>query len=251
MKRSDDRINLKISSDALPRLEVLAEQFGLFWGDKPSVNALVNSLGKGDLEVALPQPPLPEYAIEIKELVAQQSPFTIAYPDKVTGELKQYPILYAEMVRSAGDVTRIDHDYLECYCAVANELSEIPELAHNRTFRLDKLQGVVASPLTNSDYQWRQEGLATVDVRLRLFGGLAHNYELSKTQIWGASDISSEKEWIDATTCEIVWRVTSYLWFKRLVMRYGASCAVMEPLSIRNAIAREIAEMARNYSANS
>jgi len=251
MKRADERVNLKVPSDALPRLEMLAEKFGLFWGDKPSANALVTSIGKGDLDVALPQSPLPDHTIEAIECISRQAPFEIAYPDKVTGELKRYPILYAEIVRSSqlpGGGNRAEHDYLECYCAVANEQAEIHELAHNRTFRLDKLEGVVTAPL-DSAYLWRQEGLATVDVRLRLFGGLAHNYEPNLSS-WGVYDLSAEKEWIDATTCEVVWRITSYLWFKRFVMRYGSSCLVVEPLSVRQAIGKEILEMARNYDAS-
>ena len=65
----EDRLNIKISRDFQPVLEELAEQAGIFWGDKPSISGLLAAIASG--EVPFVQLSQPEYE-QLENIAAQQ-----------------------------------------------------------------------------------------------------------------------------------------------------------------------------------
>lgn len=183
---------------------------------------------------------LPEIAQSIASFIDAKKPFTIAY-SKATGEIEQYSLLYAEIVHRGGDESSRPGGswYLEGYCDTPNPKAELPELAHNRTFLIDRLEDAISAPGRG---KWHKPGLQTIDIVLQLSGGLAHNYKPLEGR-----DLPDRDKWLDATTREVVWRCNSVLWAKRPILRYGASCKVIGPANFRDLVIQEIAEMVKNY----
>lgn len=214
-------------------LRVYANEIGL-----SSVGDLISSIGRRDLLLSLPQS-LPAQRDLVQAYIEHRQPFELAYATP-SGELDRFPLLYAQiMYRNADWVSSPQgHWYLDCYCIAANSKTEIPELANNRIFRLDKLTQAVATP---NQGEWRSEGLATIEVELELLGNLAHNYEPQLGRDVG-------DRWVDGNTRRVLWKVSSYFWAKRTIFRYGADCRVVSPDSFVHAIELEIMQMSQYYS---
>lgn len=186
------------------------------------------------------QSEVPEQFSRIAAFIEEMQPFEISYL-KATGDIERYQILYAELNHRSGDESSQEGGawYLEAYCAVPNPNAELQALAHNRTFLLDRLQDAVtiASP-----GEWRGK-LDSIEVTLRLFGRLAHNYRPQ-----AGRDIPEGDTWIDGDTRQVVWRVTNVLWAKRPVLRYGSSCQIITPYAFRKLLTDELEAIISLYS---
>lgn len=60
MTREKKAITLSLEPHQKQRLEQLAIAFGLLWGDKPNVSALIQAIADGRLMVIAPEKPIPK-----------------------------------------------------------------------------------------------------------------------------------------------------------------------------------------------
>ncbi len=107
------------------------------------------------------------WSAKIQELISQQIPFQLSYRD-ATDSLATYTIRYAEIVQ------RERHQYLDAWVEETDFTRDLPELAHNRSFRFDRITNAGVAPIEG---EWRSAGLDTVVVEFHLSGRLAHAYE--------------------------------------------------------------------------
>lgn len=206
-------------------------------GGAANVSALLKAIARRSVGL-VPQSAPPAQLALVEPLLAAKQPFEALY-QKADGEVERYRFLFARVkYRDGSEVSAADgHWYLEGYCTERHERAELPELAYNRCLRLDRLQHAIAC-----DGTWQAEGMATVHLTLHLFGGLASNY----TPVPGRDAVKRDK-WLDSDTRQVVWRIDSYHWAKRAVLRYGAACQVVAPSSFLTRFKAEAEALAALY----
>ncbi|MCU0547583.1 MAG: WYL domain-containing protein [Oscillatoriaceae cyanobacterium Prado104] len=123
--------------------------------------------------------------------------------------------------------------YLEIWCDNA-EPKEIPELAHNRCLRLDKIVNLLPA-----SEHWR-ESIDYLEVHLHFFGGLARNYESKPDE-----DVVNE---MVGDVRHVVKRVSSIFWLFRDVLRYGEDCVIVSPDSVRDRFQQKLIALCRQYN---
>jgi len=183
-----------------------------------------------ELEQFVAKPAIP-WRLQVERLIRQQQPFQLSYQDAAE-RLWQFTIRYAEIA------THETRQYLDCWCEETEGKPDIPELAHNRCLRLDRIADAAIAPIAGD---WRS-GLTTLTVEMHLFGGLAFAYQ-SKTQQ------DEVNEWLPNVpqVRRVRRRITSSFWFLREVLRYGQDCEVVAPEAIRDRLVQELIELNRRY----
>ncbi len=175
---------------------------------------------------------LSDWKGKIQKLIDNQTPFVLSYAD-ATGEVLIYDIRYAVIV------PRERHQYLDAWIESPDDSRDLPELAHNRSFRFDRIANAGVAPLTGT---WRTQGLDTASVEFKLMGRLAHAYEPRSGD--------TEDRWqgnADVPTRGIRRNITNTFWFIREVLPYGKDCVVIAPAQVRDRVALELKAALSNY----
>ncbi|NEQ30915.1 MAG: WYL domain-containing protein [Leptolyngbya sp. SIO4C5] len=196
-------------------------------------SAITLLLSYGDLEPPLKQSlmqqvsqPIEGYRLQLEQFINQQQPFLVSYgrPDK---SLFDFTVYYAELNLIEKRL------YLQVWCQEVEDNRDIPELKHNRTLRLDRIQALAAI-----DGQWRGQ-LDSIDVEIHLLRGLARAYEAR------FNDVVDER--LDDLR-RVIRRIHNTFWFFREVHRYGADCVIVGPEHVRDRYVRELANMMALYA---
>lgn len=163
----------------------------------------------------------------IDEKIAAKQPFYLYYRSARGTE-------YQFTVRFARVSFRERRSYLEIWCEETESSSELAGLTHNRFLRLDRALGL---SVVASGGGWR-DGLDQIEVRFKLTGALAKEFELTP------EDISKESVGDDL----IVTRLTaSAFWLLRELKAYGAYCEVLSPPELRERMRTELRATAGIY----
>ncbi len=178
--------------------------------------------------------PVQPWRLQVEQYIRRQQPFQLSYQDAAE-RVWQFSIHHAEMT------THEDRQYLDCWCEQTEGSQDLPELSHNRSLRIDRITDAAISPLQE---KWRS-GLATLEVELHLFRGLAFAYRSKTNQ-------DQVNEWLtDPPQVRRVVRLTSSsFWLIREVLRYGQDCEVISPSSVRDRISQEVLSLYKRYQAS-
>ncbi len=166
------------------------------------------------------------WRMEIDRYCTEKKPFRLLYQD-AQGDKLEYTVRYAETGC---------HDkrfYLDAWCEEVPDISDYPELMHNRCFRFDRIQALL--PIGG---EWRELGLDSLLVQLHFYRGLIKAYEFRQ-------GIDEREEICDDV--RRVWRrISNPFWLLREIRAYGKDCEIIAPESVR----RQAREDARSILAN-
>jgi hypothetical protein len=184
---------------------------------------------RSDLQHFLDNPP-PPWRQTLDQHIRSQTPFRLAYYDAADRPF-HFTIHHAQ-------INPIEkRQYLQCWCAEIEQSQDIPELAHNRSLRLDRIPEAAITPLKT---KWRS-GLDTIAVEFHLFGNLAFAYSAR------SNDIISELVG-NPPIRRIVRQVSSTFWFFREILPYGEDCELITPDSLRKTFSKKVQALAATYT---
>ena len=176
--------------------------------------------------LANPQPP---WRQKLEQYIRRQQPFRLTYQD-ASERMWRFTVLHAR-------IQAIEkRQYLLCRCEESEGNQDLPELAHNRTLRLDRIQEAAIAPITES---WLPD-LETISVSFYLQGGLAFAYEQKPEDL----EISLED---DPPRRRVVRNIYSVFWFLREIAPYYADCEIISPDSIRQRHQEMITQLSQLY----
>lgn len=184
---------------------------------------------RSDLQHFLDNPP-PPWRDALDQHIRSQTPFRLAYYDA-----REQPFSFSIHHAQINLIEK--RHYLQCWCVETEQSQGIPELAHNRSLRLDRIPEAAITPLKA---KWRS-GLDTIDVEFHLFGNLAFAYHAR------SSDIISELVGSPPIR-RIIRPIASTFWFYREILPYGEDCEIIGPEAIRQHFAHKIRALADRYS---
>ncbi|WP_424404116.1 helix-turn-helix transcriptional regulator [Microcoleus sp.] len=165
------------------------------------------------------------WRLRLNQLIDNDQPFRLFYQSK-KDKLSEFT------ARSAKIRLYDKRLYLEIWCDDANP-REIPELAHNRCLRLDKIVNLLPA-----SENWR-ESIDYTEVHLHFRGGLADNYESKPDE-----DVANE---MVGDVRHVVKRVSSIFWLFRDVLRYGEDCVIVSPDNVRDRFQQKLIALCRQY----
>lgn len=168
--------------------------------------------------------PLPAWRQKIDSLINQQQPFKLIYQD-ARQELFQFTVLHAQVIQIE------KREFLVCRCEESEGNTDVEELKHNWTLRLDRIQEAKASAI---ERRWERD-LQKVLVELHLYKGLIFNYESKPDDVDPDKllDMQLTQTESDRPFKRIVREVYSTFWFFREIVRYGMECEIVSPENIR------------------
>jgi len=187
---------------------------------------------KGNLEAPMRQDlmqqvsqPMKGWRIQVDQLIEQQQPFHLLYQNS-QGQVLEYTVRYAEVMFYE------KRYYLQIWCDETEDSQDLPELQHNRCFRLDRIQSIF--PISG---EWRGR-FDTIDVQLNLSGWLVRAYEPK------LDDISDE---LVGTVRRVTRRIVNPFWLIRDVFRYGEDCVIVSPESVRDRFKQKLRSLCEYY----
>jgi predicted DNA-binding transcriptional regulator YafY len=280
MARKKESITLSIPPGTKAKLEAIAQRLNIRWGKSPSISGLLVAIAEESYEVATPfQIGTSEIKtlnravnnlIDAGDLEGSKSVRTLlmdhanlAEPirrslleqaaktaqawrteiDTAIVQRQSFYLLYTNSqgieesftVRFATVVFQEKRYYLQAWCDETEDSSDLPELEHNRCFRFDRIRSVHPCSKT-----WRGH-LDTVDVTLRLSGGLIRAYEPKEDDI---DDIRrSDGRYI-------IRRESNLFWLCREVMGYMGNCQIIAPAAARSRFYGELQAMLKPYQSD-
>ena len=172
------------------------------------------------------------WRVQVERYIKRGQPFQLSYQDAAEN-LWQFTVHYAEIV------PRDDREYLDCWCVETEGSKDLPELAHNRTLRLDR---ITEADVTKVKASWRDR-LDAVDVEMHLYGGLVPAYRSKQ-----GADINVEKISTSPPVLKVTRRITSTFWFQRAILPYGADCEVIGPPAVREMVGDIAIAMSQRYA---
>jgi predicted DNA-binding transcriptional regulator YafY len=172
----------------------------------------------------------PPWRLEIDRYIRRNSPFQMSYED-AAGRLWNFTVRYAKVTPHE------KRQYLDCWCEETEGNLDIPELAHNWSLRLDRIQEAAVMPVAG---KWRLD-LDRVDVEMHLSGGLAFAYKAKPEDI--ANDWLADRQRVR----RVVRKVSSSFWFIREVMQYAPDCVVVSPESVREQVKQKLRSLLEQY----
>jgi predicted DNA-binding transcriptional regulator YafY len=196
-------------------------------------NVLTLLLERGNLETPLRQSllaqisqPTEAWRKTLDQYIDNHQPFHLLYRSK-QDEQELFSVCY-------GEINPIEKRlYLEAWCQEANDRADIPELKHNRCFRLDGILNIF-----EAEGQWRNEGLDFMKVHLHFSGGMIKAYEPRESDI-------DDKE--IGKIRQVVRRVSNPFWLLREVRRYGKDCIIVAPERLRQLRRQELLAECQAY----
>lgn len=192
------------------------------------------------LERGNPQPPLRQsllqrfsqpmeaWRIQLDRQIENCQPFRLYYKDSQKRDW-EFTVRYAQIR------FREKRFYLEIWCDETQGNFDLPELAHNRSLRLDRITNLAILP---SEGTWR-DSLDFIKVQVHFLGGLANAYEPRPEE-----DISEE---LDSGVRRVVKRVSSTFWLLKNIRSYGSQCIVVSPESLRDRVKQELQSQCEHY----
>lgn len=171
------------------------------------------------------------WRLQVERYISRNQPFQLSYQD-AADNLFQFTIHHARIV------PRNERQYLDCWCEEIGNSTDLPDLAHNRTLRLDR---IIDATVTPTKANWRKD-LATVEVEMLLYGGLVFNYTRK------GRDSSVERLEDQPQTLRVLRNITSSFWFMRDILPYGADCEVIRPVELREKVGAIAQQMYQRYS---
>jgi predicted DNA-binding transcriptional regulator YafY len=169
--------------------------------------------------------PMEGWRIQLDQLIAQQQPFHLLYQNS-QGQMLEYTVRYAEVLFYE------KRYYLQIWCDETEDSQDLPELQHNRCFRLDRIQSIF--PISG---EWRGR-FDTINVQLHFSGWLVRAYEPKP------DDISNE---LVGTVRQVTRRIVNPFWLIREVFRYGKDCEIVSPESVRSRFREELRSLCDQY----
>lgn len=161
----------------------------------------------------------------------KHQPFELAYQD-APGRIWEFTVRHADII------THEKREYLDCYCEETEGNKDLPELAHNWCFRLDRIPDEASlSPVKGP---W-VEALPSVAVELHLLNELAFAYEAKPTDL-----VNQWHEKLPKTR-KVIRAVTNSFWFLREVRRYGPNCLIVGPEALRSRFLSEQQRLLQQY----
>jgi predicted DNA-binding transcriptional regulator YafY len=184
-----------------------------------------------ELQTFFNNPP-PPWRQTLDQHIRSQTPFLLAYYDAADRPFS-FSIHHAQ-------ITPIEKRlYLQCWCQETEGNFDIPELAHNRTLRLDRIPDAAIRPLKA---KWKPD-LDRIEVEFHLFGGLIRAYR-STAQQDNLNELIAEP----TTARRIVRPIASTFWFFREILPYGDECEIISPPIIRQQFQAKIQAMHNRYN---
>lgn len=278
MPRKKESITLSIPPGTKAKLEAIADRLDIRWGKSPSISRLLTAIAEGEYTLTPPldidqneveilhraantlidagdlagaksvRTLLMDYAnLEkpIRRLLLEQAAKTAqvwrAEIDTTIADCQSFYLLYTNSqgsdesftVRFATVVFREKRHYLQAWCDETNQSDDLPELKHNRCFRFDRIRSI--SPCAQP---WRGY-LDTIDVTLRLSGGLVKAYEPKAEDIRDTIEADGQRY--------ITRRTSNVFWLCREVMGYMAGCEILSPAAVRSRFQAEVEAILKRY----
>lgn len=271
MTRKGESITLSVKEAEKLALEMLADDLGYTWGDRPNISKLIAAIAKKELRIAINhdwtdiqiqsleqarqllidtgklseaeiiariliqrselkyslkqeiqkflENPKPSWRREIENFISHQRSFQLSYVDAADRQFT-FTVLHAELKLLE------KHQYLVCTCQESEGNNDIPELQHNWTFRLDRIQEASVNPVKQP---WKSQ-LDHVAVTFELYSSLAFNY--GKTG-YKADDLDIGEIEGNPPTRTITRRVFATFWFFRDIAPYLDGCQIISPDSVK------------------
>lgn len=171
--------------------------------------------------------PLQSARNQVDEYIRNQQPFRLSYQNSQGQEL-EFTVRYAEV--------RLYEKrfYLQVWCDETEDSEDVPELRHNRCFRLDRIEEEGILPIEG---EWRGS-LDSIKVYLHFKGWLANAYEPKPEDL--------ENEFLGEIR-QVVRRVVNPFWLIREVFRYGKDCEIVAPDAVRSRFKAELRKLCQDY----
>lgn len=229
--RNSYKVEVRGDSNHRANAQLIAKVYGFRWGESGNNAAMFSSIVSGDSilvpgDVAWGE----DFYRVLRELdvLLGNSAFDIQY-QKPSGDSRYFTAMY-------GEIRVIERrPYLVCVTTEADDREILPEIAFNRTLRLDRIVQVKAN---------NQAPMATTlkftDAVFRVTGGLISSY------MKRPDDFGHFLEQ-DGRSLVLSRKIFSSFWFTREVIPYGKDCTVISPSRLREAIVQEIKETLANY----
>lgn len=171
--------------------------------------------------------PLEAWRILLDQQIENEQPFRLYYQDS-QNKAWEFTVRHAQIK------LREKRFYLETWNEETEGSNDIPELIHNRTFRLDRIQNLAILP---TEGKWRND-LDHVEVQLHFLRGLARAYEPKPEDI--------RDEWQDNVR-QVVRKVTSTFWLLREIAPYWEDCVIVSPENVRSRLKQKLLAMCQQY----
>ena len=175
--------------------------------------------------------PTPPWRQTLDQKIRSQTPFRLAYYDA-----SDRPFTFNIHHAQINPIER--RLYLQCWCEETDGSQDLPDLAHNRTLRLDRLPEAAISPLKA---KWRDD-LDRIEIEFYLYKGLAFAYH-SKP-----NDILSETLAQEIPTRRIIRQINSTFWFFREIFPYGEDCEIISPPEVRQQFRQKVQALSDRYT---
>jgi predicted DNA-binding transcriptional regulator YafY len=189
-------------------------------------------IDRGSLEAPLRQEliqqisqPLEGWRIQIDQFIAQQQPFHLIYQNS-QGETLEYTVRYAEVIFYE------KRYYLQIWCEETEDSTDLPELQHNRCFRLDRIQALF--PISG---EWRDR-CDSIQVELAFTQAMVSAYETKEEDIQNI--VINEVR-------HVTRNIINPFWLFREIRRYGSTCTIVSPPIIRDRFKQELLKMLEQY----
>jgi len=184
-----------------------------------------------EIEAFLNKTSIP-WRLEIDRYIKRNQPFKLTYQD-AADRTWHFQICHAQIA------IHEDREYLDCWCEETEGNYDLPELKHNRCFRLDRIPP--ESAIAPIDRKWLPN-LAQIEVEMHLFRGLAFAYKTKTGQ-------DTFNEWLADTpqVRRVVRKVSNTFWFFREILRYGKDCEIVSPENVRDRFREELKALCQQY----
>jgi hypothetical protein len=171
-----------------------------------------------------------EWRSQIDRFVHRQEPFQLSYQD-AAHRVWNFNVRYAKVTPHE------KRQYLDCWCEQTEGNFDIPELSHNWSLRLDRIQDAAVMPISG---EWRPQ-LDEIEVEMHLLAGLAFAYQ--------AKPEDKTNEWLQDThrIRRVIRRVSSTFWFIREVMQYVPDIVIISPENVRDRIKEKLISQCQRY----
>lgn len=177
--------------------------------------------------------PKPQWRNRLENLIKRQQPFRLTYQD-VAERQWTFTVLH-------GELRLIEkHQYLICTCDETEGNQDIPELKHNWTLRLDRIQDALIIPL---EYEWQKE-LDSIPVKFKILNNLAFGYAKEEPKI---DDISVGDIEGNPPQRIITRKVWSTFWFFREIAGYWDDCLIISPDSVHKKFQAKLEKLCDPY----
>jgi predicted DNA-binding transcriptional regulator YafY len=162
----------------------------------------------------------------VDQQILSKQPFCLFYKDSQQQQL-EFTVRYGEIRFWE------KRFYLEAWCEETEGSFNLPELIHNRCFRLDRIINIL--PISGN---W-QDSLEHIEVHLQILGRLTKAYEPKPDDI--TDELKDDARYI-------VRRVSNTFWFIREILRYGEECIVLAPDSVQNQLVEKLKMLCKHYN---